>query len=794
MKKLTQLLLLLVFVYPLSAQDCGSNESFIEVRITTDNFPFETSWSLFTSDTVYVEVDMANPSFQPNTEYITEICVANTECVHFLIEDTKDDGIFAPGGFVISLNGEEIFSGNDFGASFTALVSCPPGFSCPTAIPVSEGEHSALQSDFWYSFHADSIGTYQISTCEINTCDTKIWVYPGCDNEITGSVEGTIFFDDNAGGCGLQAVATTLFVPGETYYIRIGDAGDDCEGQPINWNIQYIGPIIGCMDSMSCNFNPLATIDDGGCIAQDDPNCPEGADLILLQDVLESSVHLSTIDASENDCLIEENCLQGYGLRDIIRFSTHIQNIGELDYFIGDVTSNPDQFTTDNCHGHAHYDGYAEYLLFDENSKQIPIGVKNGFCVIDLECENGGTAKFGCNYMGLTAGCGDLYEASLECQWVDITDVDDGRYILVTRVNWDNAPDASGRVEKNIENNWAQVCIVLDRSSGELTMEVDENCEPYVDCAGVPYGSSIEDCTGVCGGSILRGDLDDDNTQTMSDAEAYVSLVLGDDITPTACNDLNVDGIISVYDAALLSDCLNFGGGHTHVGGGAHDHCNFPDGTLNINDTVALSIIDIDLDEKWIDIGIQNETTAVLAYQFKMSGIMVSGVESLVDPSSFPIVPKNNFDGLVIGISYQDSLIRKTLGVQPLCRIHYTSITDTEICIESVQDVVNDKKEQVMTSIDGACIFTTSAKNWNTQWNVKVQPNPFSRLTRLVFDANNPSDFKLTLVDLRGKIVRTYTELERGEVLIKKADLVSGIYYYRLTDGRQIAIGKFSVL
>jgi hypothetical protein len=74
--------------------------------------------------------------------------------------------------------------------------------------------------------------------------------------------------------------------------------------------------------------------------------------------------------------------------------------------------------------------GYAEYILFRNNGNPIPIGFKNGFCVMDLECSDGGTAKFGCSNMGITAQCGDIYDAGLECQWIDITDVDPGDYIL----------------------------------------------------------------------------------------------------------------------------------------------------------------------------------------------------------------------------------------------------------------------------------------------------------------------------------------------------------------------------
>lgn len=89
----------------------------------------------------------------------------------------------------------------------------------------------------------------------------------------------------------------------------------------------------------------------------------------------------------------------------------------------------------------------------------IPIGFKNGFCVLDLECSGGGTAQYGCSNMGISVGCGDIYSSGLDCQWLDITDVDTGFYTMAIKVNWGQSPDALGHYEMDYMNNWAQVCI-----------------------------------------------------------------------------------------------------------------------------------------------------------------------------------------------------------------------------------------------------------------------------------------------------------------------------------------------
>ncbi|MEM9821695.1 MAG: lysyl oxidase family protein [Bacteroidota bacterium] len=798
MKNLTLCLLLFLLGYlPQSnAQDCQEGESNIVITVGTDWFPQESSFRLFSADSVYYDVDFGEAPYQANTQYEFKACIPEESCVSFVFQDQVGDGFFGPGFFNVSINGTPLFENPNVFSVFTQDIDCPPGTTCNSAIPVVQGTHLAPNPEYWYSFSPDSVGTYSISTCNLNTCDTKIWVYDTCNGLIKPSNEGTVFYDDNAGGCGLQAQLNAILDPTKTYYIRIGDANDNCGNEAIGWTLTFNGPVVGCTDPTACNYDPLASVDDGSCIAQGDPSCPDGPDLILLQDALVSSLELTTINTNEGDCYIQEDCLQGYGVRDIIRFTTHIQNIGELDYFIGDPINNPDQFSFGNCHGHAHYDGYAEYLLFDDNGNQLPIGVKNGFCVLDLECDNGGNGKYGCSFMGISAGCGDIYDSYLDCQWVDITDVPDGRYTLVTRVNWDNAPDAAGRIEKDKENNWAQACVIIDRSSGEITMQVDPVCETYVDCEGTLYGPVTEDCTGECGGLTLMGDLDADGEQEMEDAQNYVIDMLGNDIVPTSCNDLNADNQITVYDAALLSNCLNFGAGHTHVGGGSHNHCNFPDGVFNINHEAALTIENVNEIEKYVDIYITNPTRNIVAYQFKVSGIVMASVENLVDPQLYNISPKGNFSGMVAGISYENESILKSSEPQPLCRIRYQTATATEICIENIVDIVDLNYEQLQKNIEGSCwlLSPTSTNELANRLSVRVQPNPFDQKTKISFNNPNGSELDLELIDLTGKVIRQYGTVTGTEIWIERKGLPAGMYYFRLSNGTESILGKLSIL
>lgn len=71
--------------------------------------------------------------------------------------------------------------------------------------------------------------------------------------------------------------------------------------------------------------------------------------------------------------------------------------------------------------------------------------------------------------MGLSVGYGDNYAAFLEGQSIDVTDLPDGRYVLVNRVN-------ANLEETDTENNAASLLVELDTSEEEPSVSVMESC------------------------------------------------------------------------------------------------------------------------------------------------------------------------------------------------------------------------------------------------------------------------------------------------------------------------------
>lgn len=709
----------------------GESQANIVVSIVQDNYPAETSWDLRDGTT--------NNIIASGTSVGGSYFVDPSLCYVFNFYDSYGDGIccgYGDGSYSVTLDGDLVASGGDFDFQESTSFNCPPGFSCTDAISIGIGGYLTEADNYWYSFVAPSTGIYEITTCNVNSCDTKIWVYDfECSQiNVTENLEGTTFADDNDGGCGLQAVVNGIFEGGVNYYIRLGSNNNDCNGE-INWSIAFSGPVVGCMDPASCNFEPLATVECVDCcIYPGDPACPDGPDLTINEANIVNSLNLSTYNISTGNCYFEEGCLLGYGTRNVLRFSTTIENIGNQDYYIGDPGDNPQMFDTQNCHGHAHFAGYADYLLFDQDGNKIPVGHKNGYCVIDVGCF-GGQAKFGCSNMGISAQCYDTYGSGTTCNWIDITDVPAGIYTLVVRTNWSYAPDALGRHETDYTNNQGQVCLDISWNNGTPSYQVVSSCPPYTDCTGQEWGDALVDCNGNCDGSTKTGDLNLDDTWNMADAQDYVVGILGDDLSAVACNDLNADAVIDVVDAALVSKCGNFLQHYDSTASIIHYHpqCIFPRGWYNQEDEVTISIGNLNSDNQYFDVFIQNPDNKVLGYELEFSGMTIQSVENLVDPVDYPMTPQNEtFGTKVVGLAYQDSTIDKNSNAVPLCRVHYWSLTASEICLAEIVAVVDGNANPVVTQIGGNCL----AVNAYTSLAMKVLlEGPYDEGTQLLADA-----------------------------------------------------------
>ncbi len=767
-----------LFASPVYSQ-CPTGNSEVIIQIVPDAWPTETSWTL---------TDMQGNQIAAGNFIGDTVCVPTSSCLIFTIYDSFGDGIYLPGGYWLYVDGILVANGAAFGSMAQHQVNCPPGMYCGTPLQLSTGNHTAPYDNTFYVFTAPQTGTYNITTCGMNTCNTKIWVYTNCSPQtFDEGPPGTYAYNDDA-GCGLQADLNVVFMAGQIYYIRIGDALNDCPGA-VDFNFSYVGPIQGCTDPLACNFNPLAVVDDGSCIYAPNPGCT-GPDLKFDSLAFVSSLTLMTITAGT--CDVNEGCVTGYGTRYVIAFTSKIDNIGNLPYIVGSPSSNPGMFNTVNCHGHVHYESYGDYRMYDTNGDLIPVGHKNGFCVMDL-C---GWGTYNCGYMGISAGCYDVYGLGTQCQWVDITDVPDGQYRLAVIVNARHLPDAFGKYETNHVNNAVQVCIQITRDAqGVPSYSLLPNCTPFVDCMGIPGGAAIADCNGICAGSGIYGNLNNDMVLDTVDVMEYAHLLENNPAGSTLCNDLNGDGELSVYDAVLAQWCINTPH-HPHPAGSNFNDCNFPRNILNPNDTAGLAITNVNFTSGYMDIEMLSKTADIRGFQFSVKGITPTSVVSLADPVEFPVDLRLMNTGLtVFALSHEDSVLSRSNSSQPLCRIYFSAVTDTIICIDNIRDIVNQDAERAVTYIYGGCVpvIGTGLTESASQVPLVVMPNPVSGNAWLQLPANMTVS-KVEIFDIAGRLVMTPNVKSGKRQEIDLSKLPSASYILKAHTPSGVGVARFSKL
>jgi hypothetical protein len=86
-----------------SAAIVGSTEatSYVQVRITTDNWPEETGWTIVSASGIYIDGDETG-SLIADTEYTWDVALNVNECYIFTMTDSYGDGLYASqwGNFV----------------------------------------------------------------------------------------------------------------------------------------------------------------------------------------------------------------------------------------------------------------------------------------------------------------------------------------------------------------------------------------------------------------------------------------------------------------------------------------------------------------------------------------------------------------------------------------------------------------------------------------------------------------------------------------------------------------------
>jgi hypothetical protein len=276
-----------------------------------------------------------------------------------------------------------------------------------------------------------------------------------------------------------------------------------------------------CPSSEHCQLDP--ELGAYGCVDQCDVeqqcggiSCPLGAqctgtdcrlpDLSIDVPYLTSSVEISQRTFDANACEIGEGCVAAPGQRTLLRFSLRTPNTGAGDLFLGSPIGNP-LFQYSACHDHYHFTGYADYELIDQNGQAVAFGHKQAFCLLDFDplSPDSPPGMYTCDFQGIQAGWSDIYESSLPCQWVDITDLPAGDYQLKITLNGmhtlaesDYSNDVATVPVTIPPNACPQGCGVSDATCCAAGDPCGKANDGACDCGG-QFGWDVADCDNCYG-------------------------------------------------------------------------------------------------------------------------------------------------------------------------------------------------------------------------------------------------------------------------------------------------------
>ncbi|XP_034387021.1 lysyl oxidase-like 5a [Cyclopterus lumpus] len=168
-------------------------------------------------------------------------------------------------------------------------------------------------------------------------------------------------------------------------------------------------------------------------------------DLVPDPYYIQAASYIQRVQMYALRCAAEENCLsrsashpsvRDLDYRVLLRFPQRVKNQGTADFL---PVKPRHEWEWHSCHQHYHsMEAFSNYDLLDVSTGQkVAEGHKASFCLEDTSCDPGVRRRFACtsHTQGLGPGCYDTYHANIDCQWIDITDVLPGNYILKVTVN-----------------------------------------------------------------------------------------------------------------------------------------------------------------------------------------------------------------------------------------------------------------------------------------------------------------------------------------------------------------------
>lgn len=149
-------------------------------------------------------------------------------------------------------------------------------------------------------------------------------------------------------------------------------------------------------------------------------------DLAVLGENLENN-RITYRYIEPDSCAIQEQCVTGSGWRRLLLYDASVKNASPVDLVVGEVSEESpfvehNVFEFSACHEHYHYSHYGDFRYGAQP------GDKRAFCIESTDRYHNSESTplshdYSCDYQGIASGWGDTYMAGIECNWIDITDL-----------------------------------------------------------------------------------------------------------------------------------------------------------------------------------------------------------------------------------------------------------------------------------------------------------------------------------------------------------------------------------
>ncbi|XP_076818937.1 uncharacterized protein LOC143464816 [Clavelina lepadiformis] len=172
----------------------------------------------------------------------------------------------------------------------------------------------------------------------------------------------------------------------------------------------------------------------------------------------------SLMCAKEEGCLPSDNSRFYTQSKKLLRFQTTVRNIGKAPFL---PALKKKDWTWHQCHNHSHsMKIFTHYDLLNVTTREKEAeGHKASFCLEDSSCDHGIRKVYNCDkgHQGISPGCEDTYKASIDCQWIDVTNVVEAEYIFRVTINPDRLVP-----ESDYSNNGVECSVEIKRFTANI--------------------------------------------------------------------------------------------------------------------------------------------------------------------------------------------------------------------------------------------------------------------------------------------------------------------------------------